>query len=212
MMRYRLLDTTRVYALEIDASEAERFSLGARHAKYYQRWLEQIDTEWSMVSPGRDRVPYFVGLNNVRAALEWCFGENGDVGTGIRLAAAALPIFQTMSLLSECHRWSERALSALPDSLRGSAEEMHLQAGLGNSSMYLHGEPDAARTALSRSFGDRRTIWRCPRSIADIGPVAYAPSAHRGIQNRPALCKALFCHHRNCGRSGRYRVRPFHSG
>jgi predicted ATPase/DNA-binding winged helix-turn-helix (wHTH) protein len=152
MMRYRLLDTTRVYALKIHTGEAERAALGVRHATYYQRWLEQIDTEWSMVSPGPDRVPYFVGLNNVRAALEWCFGENGDVGTGIRLAAAAAPIFQSMSLLSECHRWSERALAALPDSSRGSAEEMHLQAGLGNSSMYLHGERDAARTALGRSL------------------------------------------------------------
>ena len=110
MMRYRLLDTTRVYALEIQTGEAERAALAVRHATYYQRWLEQIDTEWSMVSPGPDRVPYFIGLNNVRAALEWCFGENGDVGTGIRLAAAAMPIFQTMSLLSECHRWSKRAL------------------------------------------------------------------------------------------------------
>jgi predicted ATPase len=152
MMRYRLLDTTRAYALEIQTDDTERADLGVRHATYYQRWLEQIDTEWSTVSPGPDRVPYFVGLNNVRAALEWCFGKNGDVGIGIRLAAAAMPIFQTMSLLSECHRWSERALSALPDSSRGSTEEMRLQAGLGTSSMYLHGERDAAHMALSRSF------------------------------------------------------------
>jgi predicted ATPase/DNA-binding winged helix-turn-helix (wHTH) protein len=152
MMRYRLLDTTRVYALEIQTSEADRADLCVRHAKYYQRWLEQIDTEWSMVSPGPHRVQYFVGLNNVRAALDWCFGKSGDVGVGIRLAAAAIPIFQAMSLLSECHRWSERALAALSDSSRGSAEEMHLQAGLGTSSMYLHGERDAAHVALSRGF------------------------------------------------------------
>ena len=152
MMRYRLLDTTRVYAREIQTSEAERAALGVRHATYYQHWLEQIDTEWSTVSPGPDRVPYFVGLNNVRAALEWCFGKNGDVGAGIRLAAAAMPFFQAMSLLSECHHWSERALSALPDSSRGSAEEMRLQAGLGTSSMYLHGRRGAANMALSRSI------------------------------------------------------------
>ena len=171
MMRYRLLDTTRVYALEIQTSEAERAALGVRHATYYQRWLEQIDTEWSMVSPGPDRVPYFVGLNNVRAALEWCFGESGDVGAGIRLAAAAMPIFQTMSLLSECHRWSERALSALPDSSRGSIEEMHLQAGLGNSSMYLHGERDAARGALSRGFEIAEQIGDALDQLRILGPL-----------------------------------------
>ena len=171
MMRYRLLDTTRVYAHEIPTSEAERTALGVRHAAYYQRWLEQIDTEWSMVSPGPDRVPYFVGLNNVRAALEWCFGENGDFGAGIRLAAAAMPIFQMMSLLSECHRWSERALAVLPDSSRGSIEEMHLQAGLGNSSMYLHGERDAARGALSRGFEIAEQIGDARDQLRILGPL-----------------------------------------
>jgi predicted ATPase/DNA-binding winged helix-turn-helix (wHTH) protein len=171
MMRYRLLDTTRVYAHEIQTSEADRAALGVRHAKYYQRWLEQIDTEWSMVSPGPDRVPYFVGLNNVRAALDWCFGKSGDVGVGIRLAAAAMPIFQTMSLLSECNRWSERALSALPDSSRGSADEMHLQAGLGNSSMYLHGERDAARIALSRSFEIAEARGDARDQLRILGPL-----------------------------------------
>lgn len=171
MMRYRLLDTTRVYAHEIQTSEAERTALGVRHAAYYQRWLEQIDTEWSMVSPGPDRVPYFVGLNNVRAGLEWCFGENGDVGAGIRLASAAMPVFQMMSLLSECHRWSERALAALPDSSRGSIEEMHLQAGLGNSSMYLHGERDAARGALSRGFEIAEQIGDARDQLRILGPL-----------------------------------------
>jgi len=171
MMRYRLLDTTRVYAHEIPTSEADRAALGARHAKYYQRWLEQIDTEWSMVSPGPDRVPYFVGLNNVRAALDWCFGENGDVGIGIGLAAAAMPIFQTMSLLSECHRWAERALSALPDSLRGGAGEMHLQAGLGSSSMYLHGEREAARTALQRGFEIAEARGDARDQLRILGPL-----------------------------------------
>ena len=56
----------------------------------------------------RGEIPF-----NVRAALEWCFGENGNVPAGIGLAAAAAPVFLTMSLLIECHRWSERAIRAL---------------------------------------------------------------------------------------------------
>ena len=120
---------------------------------------------------GRNGCRTFVGLNNVRAALEWCFGENGDFGAGIRLAAAAMPIFQMMSLLSECHRWSERALAALPDSPRGSIEEMHLQAGLGISSMYLHGERDAARGALSRGFEIAEQIGDARDQLRILGPL-----------------------------------------
>ncbi len=86
------------------------------------------------------------------SALEWCFGANGNAGIGVGLAAAAAPVFLAMSLLPECHRWSERALLALDDATRGGAEEMHLQAGLGISSMHMHGEGDAARAALNRSL------------------------------------------------------------
>src|SRR5262249_3974129 len=82
--------------------------------------------------------------------LEWCFGENGDIGVGIGLAAAAAPVFLTMSLLPECYRWSQRAIAALDDSTRGEVEEMQLQAGLGVASMHMHGPNEEARAALNR--------------------------------------------------------------
>jgi predicted ATPase/DNA-binding winged helix-turn-helix (wHTH) protein len=152
MMRYRLLDTTRAYALDIRIGEAEAADLAVRHATYYRQWLGQSGAEWSSLSSGTEQAPHFAGLNNARAALEWCFGENGNTEVGVRLAAAAAPVFLMMSLLPECHRWSERALSALTDATRGGAEEMHLQAGLGIASMHINGENDVARAALDRSL------------------------------------------------------------
>jgi predicted ATPase/DNA-binding winged helix-turn-helix (wHTH) protein len=152
MMRYRLLDTTRAYALDIRIGESEAADLAIRHANYYRQWLEQSGAEWSSLASGTEQVPHFAGLNNARAALEWCFGDNGNTEIGVRLAAAAAPVFLMMSLLPECHRWSERALSALTDATRGEAEEMHLQAGLGIASMHIHGENDIARAALDRSL------------------------------------------------------------
>jgi predicted ATPase len=152
MMRYRLLDTTRAYALEVGIDDIELAELAVRHATYYKRWLAQNGTEWSSLSTGAERAPHFAGLGNVRAALEWCFGASGNAEIGVGLAAAAVPVFLTMSLLSECHRWSERAILALDDGTRGGVEEMHLRAGLGISSMHIHGESEAARAALSRSL------------------------------------------------------------
>jgi predicted ATPase/DNA-binding winged helix-turn-helix (wHTH) protein len=152
MMRYRLLDTTRAYAIESRVDDDELGDLAVRHAAYYRRWLEQSGTDWQTLSTGTERSPYFAALNNVRAALEWCFGANGNVEVGIRLAAAAAPVFLAMSLLPECHRWSERAILALDDDSRGGVEEMHLQAALGTSLMHIRGEIDAARSALNRSF------------------------------------------------------------
>jgi predicted ATPase len=152
MMRYRLLDTTRAYALEIAFDDAERTDLAVRHANYFRRWLEQNGTDWSTLSTGTERAPHFAGLNNVRAALEWCFGAGGNTEVGIGLAAAAAPVFLMMSLLPECHRWSEQALLALDDAARGGVEEMHLQAALGVSSMFTRGNSEAARAALNRSL------------------------------------------------------------
>lgn len=152
MIRYRLLDTTRAYALDIKLDATEAAELAARHAAYYRRWLQQIGSEWSTLSTGLERVPHFAALSNVRAALEWCFGGEGNTKIGIELAAAATPVFLAMSLLPECERWADRAICALDDAARESNEEMHLQASRGMSLMFTHGESDAAHSALSRGL------------------------------------------------------------
>jgi len=152
MMRYRLLDTTRAYALQTRVDDLDVADLAARHATYYRRWLEQTGIEWPTLSTGAQRAPHFAGLNNVRAALEWCFGVDGNVAIGVGLAAAAAPVFLAMSLLTECHRWSQRAILALGDTTRGGIEEMHLQSGLGMSLMFTRGHTEVARAAFARGL------------------------------------------------------------
>ena len=152
MMRYRLLDTTRAYVLEINIDDTESADLAARHAAYYRGWLQKSGTAWSDLATGEERIPHFAAVDNVRAALEWCFGANGNVDIGVGLAVAAAPVFLAMSLLPECHRWSERAIFALDDAARGGLDEMHLQAALGVSLMFMQGGRDPARAALEKSF------------------------------------------------------------
>jgi hypothetical protein len=123
-----------------------------RHAAYFRRWLDQCGGDWPTFSTGTERAPHFAALNNVRAALEWCFGAKGNIAIGVGLAAAATPVFLAMSLLAECHRWSQRALLALDDTTRDGPEEMHLQAGLGISSMYTMGSSEQSHAALTRGL------------------------------------------------------------
>jgi predicted ATPase/DNA-binding winged helix-turn-helix (wHTH) protein len=143
---FRLLETTRVYALSKLTEVGELQELSRRHAEYYQALLERFTTEQEK------RSTPLAHVDNIRAALEWCFGVNGNFALGVGLAAAAVPVFLAMSLLPECHRWSERAILALDDATRGGFEEMHLQASFGVSSMQIHGQSDAAHAALSRSL------------------------------------------------------------
>jgi predicted ATPase len=150
-MRYRLLETTRAYALEVIDGE-ELAAAAACHAAYYRRWLEGHGANWQALPNAAERTSHLADIANVRAALEWCFGPSGDDHLGIGLASAAGPAFVAMSLFKECHRWSEKAILALDDVSRGAPEEMHLQATLGVSLMFLKGQGEAARAALSRSL------------------------------------------------------------
>ncbi|MBR0938896.1 winged helix-turn-helix domain-containing protein [Bradyrhizobium jicamae] len=152
MMRYRLLDTTRAYALEIGIDDAEAANLSTRHAAYFARWLEHSGKEWSVTSSGADRSAHFAGINNVRTALEWCFSPQGNTAVGIKLAAAAVQVFLAMSLLPECHRWSQLAILALDERSAGGLDEMHLRAAFGFSSSQMYGESSAVSEALQRSM------------------------------------------------------------
>ena len=173
MMRYRLLDTTRAYALELSVDQDERTDLSRRHAAYYRRWLEQTGSEWSSLSTGAERAPHFAAVNNVRAALEWCFSESGDASIGIGLAAAAAPVFRAMALFPECHRWSERALVALDEASRGGPDEMHLQASLGLSLMLMHGHDEVAIAALNRSLDIARSTGDHLNEVRLLGTLHF---------------------------------------
>jgi predicted ATPase/DNA-binding winged helix-turn-helix (wHTH) protein len=148
MMRYRLLDTTRACAHEIDMDTFEQAALARRHATYYQRWLESAGIDWPNLKTAATKAPHLAALANVRASLAWCFGVDGDTDMGVTLAAAAAPVFLAMSLLTECHRWSEQAMTVLnPDARRGLTE-MQIQTALGLSMMYTKGNSEDVRVAL----------------------------------------------------------------
>ena len=64
-VRYRLLDTTRAYALDIRIDETEAADLAVRHATYYRQWLDQSGAGWSNLSTGTEQAPHFAALNNL---------------------------------------------------------------------------------------------------------------------------------------------------
>jgi predicted ATPase/DNA-binding winged helix-turn-helix (wHTH) protein len=164
-MHFRLLETTRAYAFEKLTKAGELPQLAHNHAEYYRGLLERTEDE-------RETRPVRVAdLGNVRAALEWCFGVNGDAEVGVGLAAAAAPVLLAMSMLTECHRWSERALLALDDAALGGREEMRLQAALGMSLMFMRGETEAVRAALNRSLAIAEALGDALTQLKLLGPL-----------------------------------------
>lgn len=170
MMRYRLLDTTRSYALGLALDAADLTALARRHAAYFQDWLEQASGD----IPAHQSVArsiHLIAIANVRAALQWAFAPNGDAAAGVRLAAAAGPIFLALSLLTDCHRWSERALAALDDTTRNSGAEMRLQAALAMSLMFSRGDHDSARKALTKALAIAETKGNARDRLLILAPL-----------------------------------------
>ena len=147
--RWRLLETTRAYALEKLAESGEGEQAARRHAEFFRDVFAPTET-------GSQPRPAVAGIareiDNVRAALEWSFSPVGDSAIGVALASAAAPALFAMSLLAECHRWSERAILALDDTARGGPLEMRLQGALGMSIIFTRGSSEPARVALTRGL------------------------------------------------------------
>jgi predicted ATPase/DNA-binding winged helix-turn-helix (wHTH) protein len=157
---YRLLDTTRAYAVAKLAERGEADRVARRHAIFYAKFLEHDEIIQSLFSE-HDFSGYAPHIGNVRVALRWALSEHGDAAVGIELATWAAPLFVGLSLLEECRGWCERAQAGLDDTSRGTRQEMILQEALAQSSMFTRGHTDRARAeferglALAEAFQDR---------------------------------------------------------
>jgi predicted ATPase/DNA-binding winged helix-turn-helix (wHTH) protein len=154
--RYRLLDTTRAYALEKLAISGEQKTIARRHAEHVSSALERFEAKaWKRLSA--EGIDFFISqLGNVRAALEWSFGADGDSGIRVRLAAAAVPFFFQLSLLPECVAWCERALSHLSPS-SATPLVLQLQTCFAMAFMYSANSP-AAHEALVQALQLARSL------------------------------------------------------
>ena len=147
---YRLFNTTRAYALEKLVESRERATISRRHAEYYRTLFESADAKWETDRPEL-LSEYQEQIDNLRAALNWAFSPQGDTSLGVRLAAAAVPLWFKFSMLSECRDWVEKSLDALAGADAPPETEMVLQYALGYSVMVVRGTNDRARTALTRA-------------------------------------------------------------
>ena len=178
VMRYRLLEATRAYVLEVRTAAADLADLPVRHAQYFQQWLDETGAEWPTLSSGAERAARVADLVEVRAALEWCFGAAGNVHVGIALAASAARVLWTMSLYAECRRWAERAVLALDDASVDSAEEMHVQGALGMSSMF-ESRNEIALAALNRSLALAKALNDIPQQRRLLTPLHFVHTRDR---------------------------------
>ncbi len=89
--RWRLLETTRAYALEELTAKNEHPAAARRHADYFRDLIAPVAT--SSMRLNADQVAHYSReLDNVRAALDWAFSPDGDHDLGVALTVAIVPL------------------------------------------------------------------------------------------------------------------------
>jgi non-specific serine/threonine protein kinase len=116
MVRYRLLETVRAYALRQLSAAGEREAMRGVHAAYTLQVAERL--EFLSLDSAQAAV-LRAEEGNLRAALEWTV-EQGQADLGLRLVSRACPIWLHSGHLAEGRSWLGRLL-ALPSAAEANA-------------------------------------------------------------------------------------------
>jgi predicted ATPase/DNA-binding XRE family transcriptional regulator len=106
--RFSMLEMLREYALERLEESGEAGTLRGRHLAYYTSLAEEA----ARIGANQDARDAQLAQEfaNVRAALEWA-REHGEIGMGLRLAAAFGRVWYFRGLVSEAQQWFDEFLA-----------------------------------------------------------------------------------------------------
>jgi tetratricopeptide (TPR) repeat protein len=108
--RYGLLETTRLYAL---GKLTDVRKLRRRHCEHFLARFAEATTAWETMPTHRWLERFAGDVDNLRAALDWSFGPNGEPAQGVRLVGASHVLWAELGLFLEHRHWVERALAAV---------------------------------------------------------------------------------------------------
>jgi predicted ATPase/DNA-binding winged helix-turn-helix (wHTH) protein len=170
---YRLLDTTRAYALKKLTESGEFDQTSRRHARYIQHLIEKASADAATSSAmaaaaGMSAVSKLV--DEARPVIDRAFSADGDIESGIALTVASVPLWTHLSLNGECCRYVEQALLAGKTIFgQNDRRQMQLLAALGAALVWTKGPgPEADRAfanalQIARSLNDAdyqiRVLW-----------------------------------------------------
>lgn len=196
--RYRLLESLRLYAFSKLLENQEADSMRRRHAQYwYERSIGSGDN-WIEVPKADWLAKHSSDIADLRAALDWAFAPGGDPVLGVRIAAAAAPVWFKLLLLPELRRYLEHAI-ALSEGMTDieDAVRIRLNVALGHAIFHGIGPIPEVAKALSAAWsvaqraGDLnsqlQTLWALYGHYSTYGD--YEPMAAAVSQVAAILAK-----------------------
>jgi len=176
--RYRLLESTRAYALEKLARAGEHERLSRRHAQYFRDQAQAADNRYGTGSTVAWLAREELELDNYRAALEWGLSQRNDSALGGSIVGALEQLWNRGGLNVEGRYWARPALEHMNE-----AEYPHIAARLWYALAGLYSAKrsyEAAKRAVTLygSAGDghgaARAMSRLAWSLFQMGLVDNA--------------------------------------
>ncbi len=170
--RYRLLESTRQYALERLHRDGESEIFGRKHAVYFADLADRCDEDYLTLAFDGWLSTYAVELDNFRAALDWAMGNAGDIEIASALAGSLARLWRARGLAEE----GLRACEAIGTVLGDRAEEniaapvWLATASLTANLFYKTRRMDAAQRALRlyESLGNEPRIVDSLLQFGDV--------------------------------------------
>jgi predicted ATPase/DNA-binding winged helix-turn-helix (wHTH) protein len=189
--RYGLLESTRHYASEKLAQAA---AMRRRHAEHFAARLAQATTQWETVPTQQWIARYAADVDNLRGALDWAFGPDGDLGIGLELVGRSHVLWAELGLMLEQRRWVDQALAKTGKKTPAdvAARLLSWQAGEVRELDDPKDYDEAIRAAaLYRKLGDG---FHAGRALLRAGTTRLAPdNVHEGerlLREAHALVRA----------------------
>jgi predicted ATPase len=170
VVHYRLLSTTRAYALEKLRLNGESDSMARCHAAYFSQLARQAEADWETRPAAQWLAIYGRSIDDMRAAIDWALSDNGQLSIGLDITIATAPLWFQWSLMDEYRERLQRALECIARSPTADlAREVRLRIALGHAVWYAANDTDRMQDAFTRALeiaeatGDRsaqlQALW-----------------------------------------------------
>jgi tetratricopeptide (TPR) repeat protein len=191
-VRYRMLETTRLYAAEKLVNAGELIPTRVRHAQYFAHLFDQASRSWESTSTADWMALYAPELDNQRNALRWAFDMTGDPRLGVQLTATSLGLWLHLSLIREGRGWIEKALAHV-DERTPALTRARLWYAHGRLSGGTRGSFERA-VELSRIAGNKELLGRSLTSFGlSVFHQGYADAAGQAFTEAVAVLADANC-------------------
>ncbi|MDI7860342.1 helix-turn-helix transcriptional regulator [Rhizobiaceae bacterium n13] len=169
---YRLLQTTRSYALEKVEQSGNRVALRLAHAAYCENALSRAASDWTSLPTADWMRRYGDLIHDIRSAINWTLETEGVSHVGVELASSSNIFWVQLGLMNEQINVIERALKRIVDSpLEGTETELDLRLSRGGALYHMRGFP-----ADTECFAEFRRAVEIADSIGNVRKLVTAQS------------------------------------